>query len=128
MFVDKYSLESIVMVIVSDDEDDEGAGGDGDDDGDGGPVHTPQQAEKEQPMAEWSAAQVCEWVTQIDLPPGCAETVGRIFAECDFDGPKANPIPRQKAGQGQARRQPAAAAASPRARARHPSRAQDARR
>ena len=51
-------------------------------------------------------------------------------AECDFDGPKANPIPRQKAGQGQARRRDArrpltppprpAAAASPSAARRHP--------
>ena len=37
-------------------------------------------------MAEWSAAQVCEWVTRIDLPPGCAEAVSRVFADCDFDG------------------------------------------
>jgi hypothetical protein len=34
-------------------------------------------------------------------------------AECDFDGPKANPIPRQKAGQGQARRRPPAARPPP---------------
>ena len=37
-------------------------------------------------MTEWSAAQVCEWVTQVELPPGCAEAVSRIFADCDFDG------------------------------------------
>ena len=37
-------------------------------------------------MAEWSAAQVCEWVMQIDLPPGCAEPVCRTFAECEVEG------------------------------------------
>ena len=43
-------------------------------------------------MAEWSVAQVCEWVTQLELPPGCAETVGRIFADCDFDGDELRDI------------------------------------
>ena len=37
-------------------------------------------------MAEWSAAQVCEWVTQIDLSPGCADAVREIFAECEVEG------------------------------------------
>ena len=37
-------------------------------------------------MAEWSTAQVYEWVMQVELPAGCAETVSRIFADCEVEG------------------------------------------
>ena len=36
-------------------------------------------------MAEWSEAQVSEWISLIDLPDGCAEAVQGLFAE-DVDG------------------------------------------
>ena len=32
-------------------------------------------------MAEWSEAQVSEWISLIDLPDGCAETVQALFSE-----------------------------------------------
>ena len=32
-------------------------------------------------MAEWSEAQVSQWVSLIDLPDGCAETVRELFSE-----------------------------------------------
>eukprot|EP01045_Picozoa_sp_COSAG04_P009220 COSAG04_NODE_529_length_13029_cov_3.203248_10_plen_752_part_00 len=38
------------------------------------------------PMAEWSSEQVLEWTALIDLPPGCAEAVGTLFAHMEFDG------------------------------------------
>eukprot|EP01045_Picozoa_sp_COSAG04_P022034 COSAG04_NODE_2434_length_4134_cov_1.690706_4_plen_53_part_01 len=37
-------------------------------------------------MAEWSEAQVLEWAALIDLPPGCAEAVCKVFSELSFDG------------------------------------------
>ena len=37
-------------------------------------------------MAEWSEAQVLEWAAIIDLPPGCAETVGLVFQKMELDG------------------------------------------
>ena len=34
-------------------------------------------------MAEWSEAQVSEWISLIDLPGGCAEAVQEVFADMD---------------------------------------------
>ena len=34
-------------------------------------------------MAEWSEAQVSEWISLIDLPDGCVEAVQRVFADVD---------------------------------------------
>jgi len=34
-------------------------------------------------MAEWSEAQVSEWISLIDLPDGCAEAVQTVFADVD---------------------------------------------
>ena len=32
-------------------------------------------------MAEWSEAQVSEWISLISLPDGCAEAVRALFSE-----------------------------------------------
>ena len=37
------------------------------------------------PMAEWSEAQVLEWTALIDLPSGCAEAFGTVFAKMELD-------------------------------------------
>ena len=37
-------------------------------------------------MSEWSAAQVSEWVSLIELPDGCAETVQRFFSQESVNG------------------------------------------
>ena len=46
-------------------------------------------------MAQWSAARVCEWVMQLDLPPGCADAVREIFADCEVEGDElASVVPK----------------------------------
>ena len=34
-------------------------------------------------MAEWSEAQVSEWISLIDLPDGCSEAAQEVFSDVD---------------------------------------------